>query len=378
MKRLRGWVGFLKRKAILAIEDGTVVKGIGFGAERESLGELVFSTAMTGYPESLTDPSFNGQILMSTYPLIGNYNVHPEWFESDRVWVEGFVVKELCEHPSHWKGIKTVDELLEEFDVPGIMGVDTRALTIKIREHGTMKSGLVTYEGREPDVEEFLERVRKQPSISERDLVAETTRKEITHFNADGKFRVVLIDCGVKRNIVRSLLRRGVSVIAVPARASAGQIEELEPDGIVISNAPGDPAVVTYVHRTIKQLMEKYPMMGICAGNQFLALAAGARTFKLKFGHRGGNQPVKDLQTGRVYITSQNHSFAIDPESLEGTGFEVTKINCNDGTVEGIDHKELPIFSVQYHPEDSPGPWDNQYLFDRFIRMIEDFRGSIK
>jgi carbamoyl-phosphate synthase small subunit len=364
-------MGFLERKAILVLEDGTVVRGIGFGAEKESLGEIVFNTSMTGYPESLTDPSYNGQILMPTYPLIGNYNVHPEWFESERVWVEGFVVKELCEHPSHWRGIKTVDELLEEFDVPGIMGVDTRALTIKIREHGTMKSGLVTYDSSEPDVGDLLERVRKQPSISEQDLVAETTRKEITHFNVEGKFKVALIDCGVKMNILRSLLNRGVSVVAVPARTSVSQIEALEPDGVVISNAPGDPATVTYVHKTVKQLMEKRPMMGICFGNHVLALAAGARTFKLKFGHRGGNQPVKDLKTGKVHITSQNHSFAIDPGSLEGTGFDVTKINCNDGTVEGIDHKELPIFSIQYHPEDSPGPWDNQYLFDRFIKMME-------
>lgn len=367
----------MKAKAILVIEDGTVVRGTGFGAEGESLGELVFSTAMTGYPESLTDPSFNGQILMPTYPLIGNYNVHPEWFESDRVWVEGFVVKELCDHPSHWKGIKTVDELLEEFGVPGIMGVDTRSLTIKIRERGTMKSGLITYRGVEPDVEELLERVRKHPSISEQDLVAETTRREIAHFNPGGRPKVALIDCGVKRNIIRSLLQRGAWVVAVPAQMDASEIKSLEPDGILVSNAPGDPATVTYVHRTVRQLMEDYPMMGICAGNQFLALAAGARTFKLKFGHRGGNQPVKDLRTGKVHITSQNHSFAIDPESLKGTGFEVTKVNCNDGTVEGIDHKELPIFSVQYHPEDSPGPWDNQYLFDRFIKMIEDFRGGI-
>lgn len=356
---------------MLTLEDGTVIYGTGFGAEAEAFGEVVFSTSMTGYAESLTDPSYNGQILMSTYPLIGNYNVHPEWFESDRVWVEGFIVKELCRHPSHWRGIKTVDELLKEFSVPGIADVDTRALTIKIRRHGTMKGGLVTYEDAKPNVEELLERVRKQPSISEKDLVRETTRKEITRFESEGRYKVVLIDCGVKMNIIRSLLRRGVSVIAVPATTGADQIEALEPDGILISNGPGDPAVLTYVHKTVKQLMEKYPMMGICHGNQILALATGAKTFKLKFGHRGGNQPVKDLQTGRVHITSQNHGFAIDPDSLLGTGFKVTKVNCNDGTVEGIDHEELPIFSVQYHPEGSPGPWDNQYLFDRFVEMLK-------
>ena len=360
----------MNKKAILVLEDGTAVRGVGFGAETEAFGEVVFSTGMTGYVESLTDPSYNGHILMPTYPLIGNYNVHPEWFESDKVWVEGFVVKELCRHPSHWRGIKTVDEFLKEFDVPGIAGVDTRALTIKIRSYGTLKGGLVTYEDVEPDVEELLEKVRKQPSVSEKDLVSETTRKEITSFEGKGKSKVVLIDCGVKMNIVRSLLNRGVSVIAVPAKTGAAQIEALDPDGILISNGPGDPAVVTYVHKTVKQLMEKYPMMGICYGNQILALAAGAKTFKLKFGHRGGNQPVKDLQTGKVHITSQNHGFAIDPDSLPGTGFRVTKVNCNDGTVEGIDHEELPIFSVQYHPEDSPGPWDNQYLLDRFVGML--------
>lgn len=350
------------------LEDGTVVQGTGFGSKRKSFGEIVFSTLMTGYVESLTDPSYNGQILMLTYPLIGNYKVHPEWFESERIWVRGLVIRELCEHPSHWKGTKKLEEFLKEFDIPGIMGIDTRALTIKIRKYGTMKSGLVTYEGKEPDVDGLLEKVRKQPSISEQDLVGETTRKEITSFGDGGKFKIALIDCGVKMNIIRSLLRRGLSVIAVPATMGANQIEALEPDGIVISNGPGDPAVLTHLHKTVGQLMEKYPMMGICLGNQILALAAGAKAYKLKFGHRGANQPVKDLQSGKVHITAQNHGFAVDSESLQNTGFKVTKINCNDGTVEGIDHEELPIFSVEYFPE-----WDNLYLFDRFVEMLDKF-----
>lgn len=361
-------------KAMLVLEDGTVVRGAGFGAKREALGEIVFNTSMTGYVESLTDPSYNGQILMFTYPLVGNYKVHPDWFESDRIWVKGLVLRELCEGPSHWKGTKKLEEFLEEFKIPGIMGVDTRALTIKVRKYGTMKCGMVTYEDKEPHVEELLEKVRKHPSISEQDLVGETTRKEINRFGDGGELKIVLIDCGVKRSILRSLLERGLSVIAVPAMMDANQIEALEPDGIVISNGPGDPAVLTHLHKTVGQLMEKYPMMGICLGNQILALAAGTKTFKLKFGHRGTNQPVKDLQTGKVHITAQNHGFAIDAESLQDTGFKVTKINCNDGTVEGIDHEELPIFSVQYHPEGSPGPRDNQYLFDRFVEMLKNKR----
>ncbi len=361
-------------KAMLVLEDGTVFRGAGLGAKREALGEIVFNTSMTGYVESLTDPSYNGQILMFTYPLIGNYKVHPDWFESDRIWVKGLVLRELCEEPSHWKGTKKLEEFLEEFKIPGIMSVDTRALTIKVRKYGTMKCGMVTYEGKEPHVEELLEKVRKHPDISEQDLVGETTRKEINRFGNGGKLKIVLIDCGVKRSILRSLVKRGLSVIAVPATMDVSQIEALEPDGIVISNGPGDPAVLTHLHKTVGQLMEKYPIMGICLGNQILALAAGTKTFKLKFGHRGTNQPVKDLQTGKVHITAQNHGFAIDAESLQGTGFKVTKINCNDGTVEGIDHEELPVFSVQYHPEGSPGPQDNQYLFDRFVEMLKNKR----
>lgn len=357
------------KKAVLALEDGTIVQGWGFGACGKAIGEVVFNTSMTGYTEVLTNPSYNGQILVLTYPLIGNYKVHPEWMESHRIWAEGLIVREVCERPSHWKGEKTIDEFLREFGVPGMFGVDTRALTAKIRKHGVMKGILVTYTGEEPNIDELLGEVRKQPSISEIDLVAETTRDEIVRFGNKDDPKVALIDCGVKLNIIRSLLKRGLSVIAVPANTPADEIRDFHPEGIVVSNGPGDPAVVGYVRDTVGDLLPDYPTVGIGLGHQIIALACGARTCKLKFGHRGANQPVKDLETGRVHITSQNHGFVVDADSLDGTGLEVNKINCNDGTVEGISHPELQLLSVQYHPEDSPDPYGH-YLFDRFARMV--------
>jgi len=355
-----------KKKAVLVLEDGTVIYGTGFGAEKEASGEVVFNTSMGGYVESLTDPSYNGQILMLTYPLIGNYKVHPDWFESDRIWAEGLIVREVCEKPSHWKGIQTLDEFLKEFNIPGMMDVDTRSLTIKIREHGVMKGTIVTYTGENPSAAKLLKKVKKQLSVSELDIVGETTCEQVGEFEGDGKLKVVLIDCGVKRSIIRSLLKRGVSVTCVPAGTTSKEIKSLEPNGIVISNGPGDPAILSHVRETVRNLLPQYPMMGISLGHQILALASGAKTFKLKFGHRGSNQPVKDLGTGKVYITSQNHGFAVVAESLEGTGFQITKVNCNDQTVEGMNHVELPIISVQYYPE-----WDNQYLFDKFVEMLE-------
>ncbi|MBA7651970.1 Carbamoyl-phosphate synthase small chain [subsurface metagenome] len=364
------WGGFLKKKnAVLVLEDGTVIYGTGFGAEKEASGEVVFNTSMSGYVESLTDPSYNSQILMLTYPLIGNYKVHPDWFESDRIWAEGLIVKEVCENPSHWKGAQTLDEFLKEFNIPGIMGVDTRVLTIKIRERGVMKGIIVTYTGENPSAAKLLKKVRKQLSISELDLVSETTCKQVGEFDGGGKLKVVLIDCGVKRSIIRSLLKRGVSVMCVPASTTSKEIESFEPNGIVISNGPGDPAIVSHVRETVRKLLPQYPMMGISLGHQILALASGAKTLKLKFGHRGSNHPVKDLETGKVRITSQNHGFAVDADSLEGTGFQITKVNCNDNTVEGMSHVELPIISVQYYPE-----WDNQYLFDKFVEMLNEYR----
>ncbi|MEE8168005.1 MAG: glutamine-hydrolyzing carbamoyl-phosphate synthase small subunit [Candidatus Hydrothermarchaeales archaeon] len=355
-------------QATLVLEDGTIVEGEGFGAEREVFGEVVFNTSMCGYQEALTDPSYKGQILMLTYPLIGNYGINAEDFESDGIKAEGFVVREACEIPSHRSSEKTIHEFLLEQDIPGIAGIDTRALTINIRKYGTMKAALKTSTA-EIDGKELLEKARKQKDISELDLVSKVTSKEIKRYAGEGK-KVALLDCGMKLSILRNLLQRGCDVTVFPAFATSKEILEAEPDGILVSNGPGDPVQAPYAIEVLKKLLEEKPLFGICFGQQLLALAVGAKTYKLKFGHRGSNQPVKDLDTGRVYITSQNHGFAVDADSLEGTGFKVAKINLNDNTVEGMQHGELPIFSVQYHPEANPGPKDNEYLFDEFLGMI--------
>ena len=363
-----------KKKAMLVLEDGTIVHGQGFGAKKEVFGEIVFNTSMVGYVEALTDPSYRGQILMMTYPLIGNYGYSPKWHESDRIQAEGFVVREACKLPSHPFSVKTINEFLEEQDVPGIEGVDTRALTLKIRIHGTMKSALLVYEeGERPDPQELLRKARAQPHITEVDLVPLVTTRQVTRLEGGGDLELVLIDCGAKRSIVRSLLKRKVNVTLVPFDIPGSQILELDPDGVLISNGPGDPARVKQTIETIKQLMGKLPIFGICLGHQLLALAAGAKTFKLKFGHRGINQPVKDLETGRVFISSQNHGFAVDEKSLDGTGLVVTQLNPNDWTVEGLKHREFPIMSVQYHPEASPGPNDTKFFFDELVEILREY-----
>lgn len=361
------------KKAVLVLSDGTVVWGRGIGAEGEALGEVVFCTGMTGYEEALTDPSYNGQILMFTYPLIGNYGTHVSEFESDRIHVEGVIVREACATPSHWKKCKTLHEFLLEYDIPGIEGVDTRALTIKIRKYGVLPGLLKVYTGEDPDVEELIEKARNQPSTSDVDLVAEVTRDKAEIIDVGGKRTVVIVDCGVKMNIVRSFLRRNVNVVLVPAFATAKEVLDYDPDGVVLSNGPGDPAILHYVIETTRSLIGKVPIQGICLGHQILALASGAKTYKMKFGHRGINQPVKDLDTGRVYITSQNHGFAVDPKTLGGTGFRVKQVNANDGTVEALIHTELPIISTQYHPEARPGPLDSQYLFDKFLEWLSTY-----
>lgn len=357
-------------RAALALEDGTYVEGRAFGAEKDALGEIVFCTSMTGYVEALTDPSYKGQILMMTYPLIGNYGVTREDFESDGVKVEGFVVRELCKHPSNWRSEMSVDEMLKEYNVPGIEGVDTRMLTRKIRIYGSMKAAIGVGD---VDREDLVKKAVEQPFISDIDLVDKVCVQEPKRLDAKGNLEVVLIDCGVKMSIVRQLMKRGVNVTLVPYDYPADKIMEMNPDGVFISNGPGDPARVKPTIETIKSLAGKLPMAGICLGHQLTGIALGAKTFKLKFGHHGSNQPVKDFETGRVFISSQNHNFAVDEKTLP-KNIEVTQINLNDNTVEGLVHKDIPLITVQYHPEAGPGPHDTYFFFDRFVEIVKEYR----
>jgi carbamoyl-phosphate synthase small subunit len=353
-------------RGYLVLEDGTVFEGRVFGAENEVLGEVVFATGMTGYQESLTDPSYCGQILVSSYPLIGNYGVNSEDRQSSKVQVWGYAVKEACEHPSHRISERTIDEMLTNDAVPGIAGLDTRALIRRLRSHGTMKGGIGTAEP-----SELLERVRKMTHPEESNLVAMVSTKKIAEFNEGHKKTVALFDCGAKSDIILELRKR-FDVIQLPFDTPEEKVRELGPDGIFISNGPGNPAhpdILSTTVATLRGLKDDYPMMGICLGHQLLSLMFGAKTYKLKFGHRGINQPVKFED--RVFITSQNHGFAVERESAEDVGLEITVVNLNDGTVEGMRHKDLPIFSVQFHPEAHPGPADTSFLFDRFKSMLE-------
>lgn len=355
------------KKAVLVLSDGSVFHGEGFGAVGTRAGELVFNTSMTGYQEALTDQSYAGQILTLTYPLIGNYGVDESSFESRKIQVEGFVVREACYSPSHRDSVKGINEFLSEHDIPGISGLDTRAITRKIRSCGVLPACISVYDG-EVDARELLEKA-KGVNYSETDFVAKVTPKNPREWG-NGDKKVALIDCGTKLSIIRELNKRNVKVISVPAFTSPEEILSYDVDGVVISNGPGDPALLKAVSSNIRKLFGKLPIFGICLGNQLLGQAGGAKTYKLPFGHRGSNQPVLDLESNRVYITSQNHGYAIDEKTLPEE-FEVSHRNCNDNTVEGIRHKELPIFSVQYHPEASPGPRDSAYLFDRFLRCLQ-------
>lgn len=368
------------KKAALLLEDGTLFTGHGFGATRKTAGEVVFSTSMVGYPEALTDPSYKGQILTLTYPLVGNYGVPPcdlnfgipLYFESDRIQVQGLVIHELCEEPYHWASTRTLDKWLSDEGIPGIYGIDTRRLTKKLRTHGVMLGILQVCEtGEELNIDSLLKEAKNIPDPNLTDLVKQVTVKEPVQYKVDGKNTVVLIDTGVKNSILRNFLKRGISVVRVPYDFSAKEILEYKPRGIVVSNGPGDPKKCVAAIHCVEELAEKVPVMGICLGNQILTLALGGDTYKLKFGHRSQNQPALDLKTNRCYITTQNHGYAVDLESLKKTPLEAWFINANDKTIEGVKHRSKPVFAVQWHPEASPGPYDTEFLFDTFAKLME-------
>ncbi|MCC6484132.1 MAG: glutamine-hydrolyzing carbamoyl-phosphate synthase small subunit [Armatimonadetes bacterium] len=356
-------------KAIFATEDGTFFEGESIGAAGTSVGEVVFSTAMAGYQEMLSDPSFGGQLLTLTYPLIGNYGVTPEDMESERVQVAGFIIHNLCEAPSNWRSSGTLTELLRANRVVAVSGIDTRAVTRHIRTAGEMMGALSTEHTRE----ELLSLLRSSPRYEEINYVEKASAPGRYVFPAatQTKKRVALLDYGVKRNILRELSKLGCETTVYPYATSAREILEAGPDGVVISPGPGDPERLLSVVEDVKTLAESgTPLMGICLGHQTLGRAYGAKTYKMPFGHRGGNHPVKDLASGRVYITSQNHGYAVDPDGLAGSDMEIAQINLNDGTVEGLRHRTRPVFSIQYHPEASPGPVDSNYFFHQFMKMM--------
>jgi len=360
-------------EAILALEDGKIFKGRSFGAAGERYGEAVFNTSMTGYQEILTDPSYKGQIVTMTYPLIGNYGVNKEDAESRCPFVEGFVVKEYSKIASSWRAQQPLAEYLKENDIMGIEGIDTRALTLHIRQAGELKAVLSTADA---DEKSLVKKAKDSPGLIGRDLVKDVSCPESYEWNKKGKYKVVVVDCGVKFNSLRNLALNNCRVIVVPAKATAAEILKLKPDGLLLSNGPGDPAAVTGVIAVTRELLGKLPIFGICLGHQMLGLALGGKTYKLKFGHHGGNHPVKDITTGRVHITVQNHGFCVDINTLDQKEVEITHVNLNDQTLEGMRHRRLPIFSVQFHPESAPGPHDARYLFSNFVRLME--RGSAK
>jgi carbamoyl-phosphate synthase small subunit len=353
-------------RARLILEDGTVFEGNSFGALGESFGEVVFNTGMTGYQEVLTDPSYYGQIVTMTYPLIGNYGTNLDDIESNHPHVRGFVVREWSTHPSNWRSMGTLDEYLKTHNIIGLQGIDTRMLTKRIRVHGTMRGVITTLD---TPAEEYVAKLNTT-NLLPRDQVARVTTKS-TYRSPGKNRRIVAMDFGMKAGVLRSLVARDCDVTVVPAYTSAEEILNWKPHGVMLSNGPGDPADLTDIIATVRELIGKVPIFGICLGHQLISLACGAKTERLKFGHRGANHPVKDLLNGRCYITSQNHGYVVVPESLAGTGLELTHINQNDGSVEGVRHTKYPVFSVQYHPEARPGPDDSDYLFDRFMEMIE-------
>jgi carbamoyl-phosphate synthase small subunit len=358
----------LEKQAVLVLEDGRTFRGYSFGAEGETFGEMVFNTSMSGYQEILTDPSYAGQLVCMTYPLIGNYGTNSEDSESRKPWAEGFVVREACKIASNWRAEETLDSYMKRHKIVGIEHIDTRALVRHIRDKGAMRAVISSVDLNETSL---LEKVNSSAEMKNRELASFVSVDESYEYSKTGKYHVICYDFGVKTNSLREFEKRDCKITVVPAETSAEDVLKLKPDGIFLSNGPGDPSSMKSVVAEIKKLTEsKIPMFGICLGHQILGQVFGGTTYKMLFGHRGGNQPIKDLTTGKVEITSHNHGFAVDADSLPSE-IEITHINLNDKTVAGLRHKNLPIFSVQYHPESAPGPHDSEYLFQRFIDLME-------